>query len=94
VKLPIDVTVNGARIVDFPGDWPQDFALRGDASLRVRRREPVHRRVHPPRPDWRRRSESPALRLSPGDPHLNTAFAVLTLLNAGRDTPTIARAVD
>jgi hypothetical protein len=35
-----------------------------------------------------------ALRLSPGDPHLNTAFAVLTLLNAGRDTPTIARAVD
>ena len=59
VKLPIDVTVNGARIVDFPGDWPQYFALRGDASLRVRRREPVHRRVHPPRPDWRRRSESP-----------------------------------
>src|SRR3954466_7919859 len=36
VKLPVDVTVNGARIVDFPGDWPQYFALRGDASLRVR----------------------------------------------------------
>ena len=29
-----------------------------------------------------------------GDPHLNTAFAVLTLLNAGRDTPTIDRAID
>ena len=28
-----------------------------------------------------------------GDPHLNTAFAVLTLLNAGRDTPLIDRAV-
>jgi hypothetical protein len=28
-----------------------------------------------------------------GDPHLNTAFAVLTLLNAGRDTPIIDRAV-
>jgi hypothetical protein len=28
-----------------------------------------------------------------GDPHLNTAFAVLTLLNAGRDTPIIARAI-
>ena len=29
-----------------------------------------------------------------GDPHLNTAFAVLTLLNAGRHTPTIDRAID
>jgi hypothetical protein len=29
-----------------------------------------------------------------GAPHLNTAFAVLTLLNAGRDTPIIERAID
>jgi len=29
-----------------------------------------------------------------GDPHLNTAFAVLALLNAGRDTPLVERAVD
>lgn len=29
-----------------------------------------------------------------GDPHLNTALAVLTLLNAGRNTPLITRAVD
>ena len=29
-----------------------------------------------------------------GDPHLNTAFAVLTLLNAGRETPIIDRAID
>ena len=29
-----------------------------------------------------------------GDPHLNTAFAVLTLLNAGRDTRIIDRAID
>src|SRR4051794_31747058 len=29
-----------------------------------------------------------------GDPHLNTAFAVLTLLNAGRDTPITGHAVD
>ncbi len=29
-----------------------------------------------------------------GAPHLNTAFAVLTLLNAGRDSPLIARGVD
>jgi hypothetical protein len=29
-----------------------------------------------------------------GDPHLNTAFAVLTLLNAGRHIPIVARAVD
>jgi hypothetical protein len=29
-----------------------------------------------------------------GDPHLNTAFAVLTLLSAGRDTPIVDRAID
>jgi len=29
-----------------------------------------------------------------GDPHLNTAFAVLTLLNAGRDTPLIRGGID
>jgi hypothetical protein len=29
-----------------------------------------------------------------GDPQLNTAFAVLTLLNAGRDTPIVDRAID
>jgi hypothetical protein len=29
-----------------------------------------------------------------GDPHLNTAFAVLTLLNAGRSTPIVSRAID
>lgn len=28
-----------------------------------------------------------------GDPHLNTAFAVLTLLNAGRDSPIVGRAI-
>jgi hypothetical protein len=29
-----------------------------------------------------------------GAPHLNTAFAVLTQLNAGRDTPIVDRAID
>jgi hypothetical protein len=29
-----------------------------------------------------------------GAPHLNTAFAIITLLNAGRDTPIIDRAID
>lgn len=29
-----------------------------------------------------------------GAPHLNTAFAVITLLNAGRDTPIIDRAIE
>jgi hypothetical protein len=29
-----------------------------------------------------------------GDPHLNTALGVLTLLNAGRNTPVIGRAID
>ncbi len=29
-----------------------------------------------------------------GDPHLNTAFAILTLLNAGRDTPLIRAGID
>jgi hypothetical protein len=29
-----------------------------------------------------------------GDPHLNTAFAILTLLNAGRNTPIVSRAID
>ena len=32
--------------------------------------------------------------LGQGEPHLNTALAVLTLLNAGRDTPIIDRAID
>jgi len=30
VTRPVDVIVNGARVVDFPGNWPQHFTLRGN----------------------------------------------------------------
>lgn len=36
LQRPLDVVVNGARIVDFPGDWPQHFALEGADWFRVR----------------------------------------------------------
>jgi len=36
VKQPFDTVVNGARIVDFPGDWPQFFSLKGAEAFRVR----------------------------------------------------------
>ena len=36
VRQPLDVTVNGVRVVDFPGDWPQFFGLRDAPSFRVR----------------------------------------------------------
>src|SRR5690349_5793217 len=32
VQRPIDVTVDGQRTRDFPGDWPQYFRLQGGAS--------------------------------------------------------------
>jgi hypothetical protein len=36
VQQPVDLIVDGARVVDFPGDWPQRFSLRGVDSFRVR----------------------------------------------------------
>jgi hypothetical protein len=36
VRQPVDVIVDGARVVDFPGNWPQHFSLRGNGSFRVR----------------------------------------------------------
>ncbi len=36
VRQPLDVMVNGARVRDCPGDWPQFFRLRNNSSLRVR----------------------------------------------------------
>ena len=36
IQQPVDQIVNGARVVDFPGDWPQYFHLRGDESFRIR----------------------------------------------------------
>ena len=33
---PIDVTIDGARVMDFAGDWPQYFHLKGVPSFRVR----------------------------------------------------------
>ena len=36
VRQPLDVVVNGARVVDFPGDWPQYFNLQGGEAFRVR----------------------------------------------------------
>jgi len=34
VRAPLDVVVNGVRVIDFPGDWPQYFSL--GAAFRVR----------------------------------------------------------
>ena len=36
VQQPLDVEVNGVRVVDFPGDWPQFISLRDTPSFRVR----------------------------------------------------------
>src|SRR5436190_18102916 len=36
VQQPVDTIVNGARVVDFPGDWPQYFHLQGGEAFRVR----------------------------------------------------------
>lgn len=36
LQQPLDVVVNGSRVVDFPGDWPQYFRLRETGGLRVR----------------------------------------------------------
>ena len=36
VRQPIDLDVNGVRVVDFPGDWPQFIGLREAPSFRVR----------------------------------------------------------
>jgi hypothetical protein len=36
VRQPLDAVVNGARVVDFPGDWPQYFSLKNAEWFRVR----------------------------------------------------------
>src|SRR5437879_1571343 len=36
VRRPVDMIVNGARVLDFPGDWPQYFHLHGGDLFRVR----------------------------------------------------------
>src|SRR5688572_21650591 len=36
VRAPLDVVTDGARVRDYPGDWPQYFQLRGADWLRVR----------------------------------------------------------
>jgi len=36
VSKPVVATINGARVVDFPGNWPQYFHLRGGEDFRVR----------------------------------------------------------
>ena len=36
VRQPLDVVVNGARVVDFPGDWPQHFTLQRAEWFRIR----------------------------------------------------------
>jgi hypothetical protein len=36
VTSPVDVLVNGARTVDFPGDWPQYFTLAGGDASAIR----------------------------------------------------------
>src|SRR5262249_12312989 len=36
VRQPLDSIVNGVRVVDWPGDWPQYFALQGNEAFRVR----------------------------------------------------------
>ena len=35
LQSPLDVSVNGSRVLDFPGNWPQYFRLQGSAG-RVR----------------------------------------------------------
>ncbi|HEY7575222.1 MAG TPA: hypothetical protein VIB08_08675, partial [Thermoanaerobaculia bacterium] len=36
VDRPLDVFIEGERVMDYPGDWPQFFSLRGAPALRVR----------------------------------------------------------
>lgn len=36
IRQPLAVEVNGVRVVDFPGNWPQFFGLRDAPSFRVR----------------------------------------------------------
>src|SRR4051794_27920920 len=36
LRRPLQVKVNGARVVDFAGDWPQFFTLKGAERVRVR----------------------------------------------------------
>lgn len=36
VRQPLDVTLDGYRVVDYPGDWPQFIGLRDAPSFRVR----------------------------------------------------------
>jgi hypothetical protein len=36
VQRPLSTTVNGVQVVDFPGNWPQYFHLRGTGTSRVR----------------------------------------------------------
>ena len=36
LRQPLDVVVGGARVQDFPGNWPQFYSLRGSDSFRVR----------------------------------------------------------
>ena len=67
VRRPVDVMVNGARVVDFPGDWPQQFTLRGGEAFRVRDVSPftvafIHHALSGVVEANRR-----ALRLGPGD---------------------------
>jgi hypothetical protein len=40
VQEPLDILVDGARVRDYPGDWPQFFSLRGAPVLRVRDASP------------------------------------------------------
>lgn len=40
VQEPLDVTIQGERVRDFPGDWPQFFSLSGRPTLRVRDASP------------------------------------------------------
>jgi hypothetical protein len=36
LQRPLDVVINGQRILDFPGNWPQYFRLQGTGTTRVR----------------------------------------------------------
>ncbi len=40
VQEPLDILVDGERVRDYPGDWPQFFSLRGSPALRVRDASP------------------------------------------------------
>jgi len=36
LRASLDLLVDGRRVVDFSGDWPESFSLTGDAALRIR----------------------------------------------------------